>query len=135
VEDQGNDVLVWMLAIALFIIFVLPACWLVVRRIRQKKRRRLVDSPRKIVVAPPSPDAPILPAACAHQRSKSRARPERDGSYTSICRKCGVPMKRNGPGDWEVAASAGGVTSSSPRGLAPDSAEPPVAIGPGKGAR
>ncbi len=104
--NEGNDLLAWMLAIALFIVFGLPLGWFAVRRIRHKMRRRLVNSPRKIVVAPAPPGA-AASTACAHERSKSKARVDRDGTYSSICKKCGVRMRRNGPGDWQAVDSVG----------------------------
>jgi hypothetical protein len=102
VGNESSDPLAWVLVIALFLVFAPPLGWLALRRIRHRMRRRLVDSPRKIVVAPASPGA-ASSTACAHERSKSKARVEQDGSYGSICKRCGVRMRRKGPGDWEVA--------------------------------
>ncbi len=62
--------------------------------------RRLANSRRTIKVSPKE-DAP---GACEHLRSKSRARMDASGSYVSICKKCGVPMKRNDGGGWEATA-------------------------------
>lgn len=64
----------------------------------RKRRRKLVDSPRKITLA----SEEVAPRSCEHARSKSRAKKTADGSLVSICKKCGATMKRNGPGDWIV---------------------------------
>lgn len=64
----------------------------------RRRRRKLVNSPRKITLAGEQKEA----APCEHLRSKSRARQAADGRFVSTCKKCGVPMARNGPGDWLV---------------------------------
>ncbi len=40
-----------------------------------------------------------------HIRSKSKAFYDSEGTAKSVCRNCGVPMKRTGPGEWEVIAN------------------------------
>ncbi len=64
-----------------------------------RARRKLVNSRRTISVAG---SAAAKSGGCAHMRSKSRAREHADGSITSICKKCGVAMRRVGPGEWEA---------------------------------
>jgi hypothetical protein len=105
VGDEGSDFLGWALAAALLLVFAPPLGWMGLRRIRHGMRRRLVNSPRKIVVAAASSGG-ASSTACIHERSKSRARVDRDGSYTSLCKRCGVRMRRNGPGDWEAVEGA-----------------------------
>ena len=65
----------------------------------RRRRRKLVNSPRKIALATDE-DAP---RACEHLRSRSRAKESPDGRMVSVCKRCGAPMVRNGPGDWVVA--------------------------------
>lgn len=65
---------------------------------QRRQRRKLVNSPRKIGLAKDEVKAP----PCEHLRSRSRARQTPDGAFVSTCKRCGVPMKRNGPGDWVV---------------------------------
>jgi hypothetical protein len=104
VNDTGNQLIGWILGVGLFLIFAVPlAIWLA-RRIAHKKRRRLEQSRREIVVAAD----PLATGRkeCSHKRSKSRAKAGADGRMTSICRFCGVPMLRRGPGDWEVLGRA-----------------------------
>lgn len=64
----------------------------------RKKRRKLVDSPRKIELASEQDEARI----CEHMRSKSRAKRTAEGELVTICKKCGASMKRVGPGEWVV---------------------------------
>jgi hypothetical protein len=68
----------------------------------RRRRRKLVNSPRKIALAGEEKEA----APCEHLRSKSRARQAEDGRFVSTCKKCGAAMVRNGPGDWVVAQQA-----------------------------
>lgn len=70
----------------------------VVKDRRRKMRKRGTASPRRIALATDE----IAPRTCEHARSKSRAREMADGRLTSICKKCGVTMVRNAPGDWVV---------------------------------
>ena len=101
-DDTLNRLLAWTLGISLFLLFAVPAGIWLVRRMQHGKRRRLERSKRQIVVAA---TAELGGAGeCPHKRSKSRARTAPDGEMTSICRFCGVPMLRHGPGDWEVLA-------------------------------
>jgi hypothetical protein len=98
---SGSDAsLAWALGIAVALIFVPPLVWLLVKRFKHKQRRRLVDSPRKIAIVSAGDDAA---RGCEHQRSKSRARTAADGTVYSTCKRCGVTMKRLGPGEWEPA--------------------------------
>ena len=102
-SDTDNQILGWILGVGLFLVFALPlAIWLV-RSIAHRKRRRLEQSKRQIVVAAERDAAGEN--ECPHKRSKSRAKTGADGRMTSICRFCGVPMLRRGPGDWEVLAA------------------------------
>jgi ABC-type multidrug transport system fused ATPase/permease subunit len=80
--------LVFFVAVPLGVTFYL--------RYERRRRRKLVDSPRKIGLATDEAEERI----CEHLRSKSRARQTSAGDYVSICKKCGVAMKRNGPGNW-----------------------------------
>jgi hypothetical protein len=68
----------------------------------RRRRRKVVNSPRKIGLA--TDDAP--PRVCEHLRSKSRAKQGPDGRMVSWCKRCGVHMVRNGPGDWVVSEPA-----------------------------
>lgn len=65
----------------------------------RRRRRKLVDSPRKIALATDE----LVARPCKHLRSKSRARETADGSLVSICKKCGASLRRQGPGDWVAA--------------------------------
>ena len=65
----------------------------------RKRRRKLVNSPRKIGLA--TDDA--VPRSCEHLRSRSRARQAADGGFVSVCKRCGAPMRREGPGVWVVS--------------------------------
>ena len=72
------------------------------RRIEHKKRRRLETSRREIRVRTGKETAQS--SGCTHMRSKSKARQGTDGTYRSVCKYCGAPMKRLGPQDWVVEA-------------------------------
>jgi hypothetical protein len=37
-----------------------------------------------------------------HDRSRSKARPRDDNTYTSVCRHCGVAMERDQKRNWRV---------------------------------
>ena len=82
-------------AIALFIAVPIGVTFYL--KHEQRQRRKLVNSPRKIGLASDE----IEPRPCEHERSRSRAKQTSSG-FVSICKKCGVPMKRNGPGDWVI---------------------------------
>jgi hypothetical protein len=103
VSDTTNQLLAWVLGVSLFLVFALPFGIWVVRRVAHKKRRRLEQSRRQIVVA--AEPGVAGQKECPHKRSKSRAKTGPDGQMTSICRFCGIPMLRLGPGDWEVLAA------------------------------
>ena len=64
----------------------------------RRQRRKLVNSPRKIGLASDE----VVPRECEHLRSRSRAKQSADGGFVSICKRCGVPMRRVGPGEWAV---------------------------------
>jgi hypothetical protein len=98
VENSSDVLLSWIVGIALLVIFVPPIVWTIVKRVKHKSRRRLVDGPRKIAVLPEAAE----PQPCQHERSKSRARTAADGTIYSTCKRCGVTMKRLGPGAWEA---------------------------------
>lgn len=98
--------------IALVLLVGIPIAVTFYLKHERRQRRKLVNSPRKIGLA--SDEAPAAP--CEHVRSRSRAKQASDGQFVSICKKCGVPMVRNGPGDWSPA---------------PDRAEPRPAGVPG----
>lgn len=96
--EAGSDpTLTWIFVGAILLIFVPPLAWMATRWVQHKLHKRVVNSPRKIAVVGQD-DRP----ACTHERSKRRARVGPSGDYTSVCKRCGVPMKRNGPGDWEA---------------------------------
>lgn len=71
------------------------------RAIAHRKRRRLERSRREILVRAGQEAAPLA-GGCTHQRSKGKARKGADGTYRSVCRFCGAPMRRLGRGDWIV---------------------------------
>jgi hypothetical protein len=104
-NDTANLLLAWTLGVSLFLLFAVPAGIWLVRRLQHGKRRRLERSKRQIMVAAEAEAA--APGDCPHKRSKSRAKTGADGRMTSICRFCGVPMLRHGPGDWAVIAEGG----------------------------
>lgn len=119
-ESPFNSVLSWLFATALIIVFGLPLAWMSVGRIRHKMRKRMVNSPRKIIV-PAANAGASSPSACSHERSKNKARLSADGTYTSICKRCGTRMRRKGPGDWEViGATPTDAIGSSPRAVDTD---------------
>lgn len=81
---------------ALVLFVAIPIATTFYLKHERRKRRKLVNSPRKIGLA--SDDEVAAP--CEHVRSRSRAKQGADGQFVSICKKCGVAMVRNGPGDW-----------------------------------
>jgi hypothetical protein len=89
-----------MFVLAITFVFVPPLMLLSFRYVQGKRRRKLVNSPRKIKVM--SDEERTDPCAGGHRRSKRNARPGPDGTYVSVCRTCGAPMRRTGPGDWVV---------------------------------
>jgi hypothetical protein len=96
-EAGSDELLKWILVAALALLILPPIAFALVRHLKHRARRRLVDSPRKIAVTGEKP------ADCRHERSRSRARVQPDGNYSSICKRCGIPMRRLGPGEWEAA--------------------------------
>ena len=101
VDAAWTPVLAWMFVLAVTFVFVPPLILMSFRYAQAKRRRRMVNAPRKIKVMSGEED-PAGPCAGGHERSRRNARQNADGSYVSVCRTCGLPMRRNGPGDWVV---------------------------------
>jgi predicted deacetylase len=95
---------------AMFLVFGVPLGFAAYGWIRRRQRRRLERSKRPIEIKVASGDAlETRQSHCQHRVSRSQARKGRDGLMTSVCKWCGRPMKRNGPGDWEeIAATSAG---------------------------
>jgi hypothetical protein len=102
VDAAWTPVLAWMFVLAIAFVFVPPLALLSFRQFQHSRRRKMVNGPRKIKVLKNAEDAPGDPCADGHERSRRNARQGSGGSYTSVCKKCGAPMRRNGPGDWVV---------------------------------
>jgi hypothetical protein len=93
-----------MFVLAVAFVFVPPLSFFVIRRFQARKRRKMVNAPRKIKVLSGDEPEPAGPCANGHERSKRNARQNSDGVYVSVCRTCGAPMRRKGKGDWEVVS-------------------------------
>lgn len=103
-DPSWNPVLAGMFFLVVGFVFVPPLVFFAIRRLQAKRRRSMVNAPRKIkVLSDEELAAAHDPCAGGHQRSKRNARQRRDGVYVSVCKTCGKPMRRNGPGDWELA--------------------------------
>jgi hypothetical protein len=100
VDAAWTPVLAWMFVLAVGFVFVPPLVLLSLRRMQYSRRRKMVNAPRKIKVLKEDEEAPTGPCANGHERSRRNARQASDGTYVSVCKKCGIPMRRNGPGDW-----------------------------------
>ena len=100
-DPAWTPVLGWMFVLAVTFVFAPPLALMAFRRFQEKRRRKMVNAPRKIKVLS-GEEAPTGPCADGHQRSKRNAREGRDGVYVSVCRICGVPMRRKAKGQWEV---------------------------------
>ena len=92
--------IVYLVAATALVVSLVGVIFFGLRAHERGRRRKLVDSKRKIRVSSPTDEA----KSCVHMRSRSRARTEADGSIVSICKKCGVQMRRTGPGEWEATA-------------------------------
>lgn len=110
-SETNDQLLAWVLAVSLLVVFALPLGIWIARRIAHTRRRRLERSKRQIAVTAEASTG--TGAQCPHKRSKSRAKSGPDGRVTSICRFCGVPMLRRGPGQWEVLAAEPGIPKQS----------------------
>jgi hypothetical protein len=102
VDAAWTPVLAWMFVLAVAFVFVPPLVLISFRRFQHKRRRKMVNAPRKIKVLKGEEESPSGPCGNGHERSRRNARQSNDGSYVSVCKKCGAPMRRNGPGDWVV---------------------------------
>ena len=100
-DPAWTPVLGWMFVLAVTFVFAPPLALMAFRRFQEKRRRKMVNAPRKIKVLS-GEEAPTGSCAGGHQRSKRNARQNADGVYVSVCRTCGAQMRRNGPGDWQV---------------------------------
>ena len=100
-DPAWTPVLTWMFFLAITFVFVPPLAYIGFRRLQHSQRRKMVNGPRKIRVARDG-DSASDPCAKGHERSKRNARQNKDGVFVSVCRTCGAPMRRNGPGDWVV---------------------------------
>jgi hypothetical protein len=92
------DTFMLSVLIALVVFVAVPIGVTFYLKRERRKRRKLVDSPRKIELASEEDEARV----CEHMRSKSRAKRSPNGDLVTICKKCGASMKRIGPGDWVV---------------------------------
>ena len=101
-DPSWTPVLAWSFAVLLIFMFVPPLAMMALRRIQHSRRQKMVNGPRKIKVAREDDVSGDPCAARGHQRSKRNVREGADGVYVSVCRTCGVRMRRNGPGDWEA---------------------------------
>jgi hypothetical protein len=99
-DAVDNDLLTWVFAISMLIFIGVPLAFWAYQRFVGGKRRKLERSKRPIAIS--TDERSDRTDACPHKRSKGRAREDADGTMRSICRFCGIPMVRNGPGDWEV---------------------------------
>lgn len=72
------------------------------RRVRRRRRRRLVDAPRKIPIAASDLQGRQGCEDGQHGRDGDRVRPDGRNGYNSVCRRCGVPMNRARKGEWRV---------------------------------
>ena len=104
------DAFLLSILIALVMFVAVPIGVTFYMKHERRRRRKLVNSPRRIGLASDEVEA----RPCEHLRSRSRARQSADGRFVSICKKCGVPMVRVGAGDWIVA----------PQGLEPQGNDP-----------
>jgi hypothetical protein len=102
---SASHPLLMVLIIALVLVFGVPLGIIAFNWIRRRRRRKLERSKRPISIKTASEIAlETSPGECPHRVSRSRARKGSDGTMTSFCKWCDKPMKRNGPGDWEVIA-------------------------------
>ncbi|MDB5672841.1 MAG: hypothetical protein JWO25_3800 [Alphaproteobacteria bacterium] len=101
-DPAWTPVLAWMFGLAVTFVFVPPLALLSFRWFQHTRRRKMVNAPRKIKVLGDEEGGAVHPCAGGHQRSKRNAKAGKDGAYVSVCKTCGVPMRRNGPGDWTV---------------------------------
>jgi hypothetical protein len=107
VDNGSNDIFTWLFVAATIALIGPLLASTAYRRYQRKRRRRLVDSPRKIQVARVEDNVPAADVCTSgHQRSRSRAYTGPDGRLLSICKRCGVRMRRKGPGDWEILPSS-----------------------------
>jgi hypothetical protein len=101
-----NGLLTWVFAVCLLVFIGVPAALWTYQRAVGRTRRKLEQSKRPIAI---NADERFDRAeTCPHKRSKSRAKTSADGTMRSICRFCGVPMVRKGPGEWDVVAEGPG---------------------------
>lgn len=109
-DSSVQSFAIWMVGSFVAFLVVALITWLAYRRWDKRKRRRLVKSPRKIMLG----GEPAKPGSgCAtHSRSKSKAHRDRTGELVSQCRFCGVPMRQLVKGDWEIIAPKGFSTES-----------------------
>ncbi len=99
---SADDFLLTILAV-LFLFVAVPIAvtfYLKQERRRRRSRKRSGGGGRTPQIGLAG-DEPVE-RACEHERSKSRAVKKSNGSYVSVCKKCGAAMRRNGPGDWEI---------------------------------
>jgi peptidoglycan/LPS O-acetylase OafA/YrhL len=105
---MGTDAtLLPVLLIVLVLVFGLPLAIMAYNWIRRRRRRQLERSKRPIRINPAGGTGQEAASRdCPHRVSRSRARKASDGTMTSFCKWCERPMRRNGPGDWEVITAA-----------------------------
>ena len=100
-DPAWTPVLGWMFVLAVTFVFVPPLALMAFRRFQEKRRRKMVNAPRKIKVLS-GEEAPTGPCAGGRCAWSADARQNADGVYVSVCRTCGVPMRRKAKGQWEV---------------------------------
>lgn len=88
-------------AILLILAIVLaPFAGSALRRAARHRRRKLVDSPRKISILAEHEAAAAECAERGHRRDGTKVRHDGDGGYVTVCRRCGIRLARSGPGEW-----------------------------------
>ena len=105
-----NGPLTWIFVLCLLIFIGAPIALWTYQRAVGRTRRKLERSKRPIAIN--ADERFDRAGTCPHKRSKSRAKQVGDGTMRSICRFCGVPMVRKGPGEWDVVFDSPGTRAS-----------------------
>lgn len=95
----------WVLGMTILAVVLAPFAVSLARRLRRQRRRRMVDSPRRISIVDGES------GRCAddsHVRDRTRVRHDGGGGYRSVCTQCGAPLARTRHGTWHTAEESCG---------------------------